>query len=250
MRRFFVDHHLTENICITGEDAHHIVRVLRMKVGDLITIVSKTDGQAGTATITGIKENYVEVTLNELDSGNNESPVQLILAQALPKSDKMDYIIQKAVELGVTKIIPLETEFCITHYDASKKQQRQQRWQKIAAEAAKQCGRNIVPVVEAICSLTDFLVSLPANSSEQLVIMLYEKATGRGLKQVFNQQSMQSFVLLVGPEGGFSNNEAELCRKYGAEIVTLGPRILRTETAAVVGVAVVMYHFGDIGGGL
>lgn len=249
MRRFFVDHPLDETICITGEEAHHIGRVLRMKVGDVITIVSKTTGQAGTAVITGMNDNNIDVAINEICPNNTEPPVQVILAQALPKSDKMDYIIQKAVELGVAKIVPIETEFCVTRYDTKKKQQRQQRWLKISCEAAKQCGRNIVPPVNEICRLEDFLISLKEDSL-QTIIMLYEKALEQGLKQVFARQNARSFVLLVGPEGGFSNQEVDMCRKYGAEIVTLGSRILRTETAAVVAVAIVMYHFGDIGGGL
>ena len=244
MRRFFIDTPLLDEMSIQGPDAHHMSRVLRLQVGNQIIVVSP-DGSAGVGEIKSISTDEVTLTLQELLKEDKEAPINVYLAQGLPKSDKMDYIVQKAVELGVKGIYPLEAEHSVVQYDQAKKSKRQERWQKIAAEAAKQCGRGIIPTVEPIAGLARILEKFDA---ETLVIMLYEGQAAQGIKQALTENKETNYLLIVGPEGGFSTKEVALCQRFGASIVTLGPRILRTETAALAGVSIVMYECGDLGG--
>jgi 16S rRNA (uracil1498-N3)-methyltransferase len=229
---------------IHGQDAHHISRVLRLQVGDTIVVVAP-DGQAATAQIKDLAIDQVTLFLQEAIIEQKEAPVNVYLAQGLPKNDKMDYIVQKAVELGVKAVYPIQMEHSVVQYDSTKKNARRERWQKLSVEAAKQCGRALVPTVEPIQSLAELLAGLP----EQVVlIMLYEGQATQGLKQVLAEKPAASYLLLVGPEGGFSAKEVALCQEQGACIVTIGPRILRTETASLAGVAMIMYEYGDLGG--
>jgi len=244
VRRFFIDAPLGAQMWIQGQDAHHIARVLRMQVGDPIVVVAP-DGSAGIANINTILADKVVLTLQERIIEDKEAPVNVYLAQGLPKSDKMDYIVQKAVELGVKGIYPMAAEHSVVQYDQAKKNKRQERWQKIAVEAAKQCGRAVIPMVEPIRDLATILGSV---ATETVILMLYEGQTAQGLKQGLAEHHAQNFLLLVGPEGGFSSSELALCQNHGACIVTLGPRILRTETAALAGVSIVLYEYGDLGG--
>lgn len=244
LRRFFIDAPLEVEMSIQGQDARHISRVLRMQVGDSIVVVAP-DGSAGIATITSIAVDTIVLALQETIIEDKEAPVNVYLVQGLPKSDKMDYIVQKAVELGVKGIYPMAAEHSVVQYDQAKKNKRLERWQKIAVEASKQCGRAVIPIVEPIASLATILTTLDA---ETVILMLYEGQTAQGLKQVLAEHHAKNYVLLVGPEGGFSRQEVALCQSHGAHIVTLGPRILRTETAALAGVSIVMYEYGDLGG--
>lgn len=229
---------------IGGQDAHHISKVLRLQVGDDLILVG-ADQQTGIAKIQSIASDEIKLLLLETILEDKEAPVNVYLAQGLPKSDKMDYIVQKAVELGVKGIYPLALEHCVVQYDESKKKSRQQRWQKIAEEAAKQCKRTVIPIVEPVTGLASVLSSLPA---ETIVLMLYEGQAAQGIKQALSEQQGKNYLLLVGPEGGFSAKEVALCENHGVSVVTMGPRILRTETAALAGVAIVMYEYGDLGG--
>ena len=244
MRRFFIDAPLDAEMFIQGQDAHHISRVLRMQVGDSIVVVAP-DGAAGIAKIESIVMDKVALALQQTIVEDKEAPLNVYLAQGLPKSDKMDYIVQKAVELGIRGVYPMDAEHSVVQYDQAKKNKRQERWQKISVEAAKQCGRAIVPIVEPIRNLATILAGIAA---ETVVLMLYEGQTAQGLKQALAEHHAKDYLLLVGPEGGFSAKEVALCQSHGACIVTLGPRILRTETAALAGVSIVMYEYGDLGG--
>ena len=243
MRRFFIETPLLAEVVIQGQDARHITRVLRLQVGDKLILVAP-DGSTGIGEITNLGD---EVTLQLLETviEEKEAPVNVYLAQGLPKSDKMDYIVQKAVELGVRGIYPMAAEHCVVQYDQAKQKTRRERWQKIAVEAAKQCGRAVVPVVEPVASLASILASV---DPETIVLMLYEGQAAQGLKQALAERPGKSYLLLIGPEGGFSAKEVALCENHGVMVVTMGPRILRTETAALAGVAVVMYEYGDLGG--
>lgn len=243
MRRFFVDGPLQPAMVIRGQDARHIGRVLRLGPGDELAVVG-ADGQAGRAVITAIGPASVSLELAGLQALSCEPPVSVWLAQGLPKGDKMDYIIQKAVEIGAAGIIPLDGEFSAVRYDEAKQGSRQARWQKIAGEAAKQCGRTVVPPVTPVKTLA---AALAEAGPETAVIMLYEGQAGESLRTTLAGTGAAAYLLLVGPEGGFSPAEAELCRSRGARLATLGPRILRTETAAVVALGIVMYEKGDLG---
>jgi len=244
LRRFFIDGPLAVEMYIEGQDAHHISRVLRMQIGDSIVVVA-FDGSAAIGKINNIAVDKVTIELQQTIIEDKESPLNVYLAQGLPKSDKMDYIVQKAVELGVKKVYPMDAEHSVVQYDQGKKVKRQERWQKIAGEAAKQCGRSIVPTIEPITSLSTILASLDA---ETVILLLYEGQATLGLKQALVEHHAKKYLLIVGPEGGFSAKEVALCQNHGACSVTLGPRILRTETAALAGVAIVMYEYGDLGG--
>lgn len=244
MRRFFLSAPLKTEFFIHGQDAHHISKVLRLQVGDIIVVVAP-DGQAATARIKELATDQVALLLQEAIIEQKEAPVNVYLAQGLPKSDKMDYIVQKAVELGIKAVYPIQMEHSVVQYDPTKKNARRERWQKLSVEAAKQCGRTLVPTVEPIKSLAELFADLPEPI---VVIMLYEGQAGQGLKQVLAENSAASYLLLVGPEGGFSTKEVTLCQEQGAYIATIGPRILRTETASLAGVAMIMYEYGDLGG--
>ncbi len=245
MRRFFVDGDLTGTVSITGPDARHIGRVLRFGPGAEIAVAGK-DGRIGRAVITAVEAATVQAEVRELLAADREPPVAVTLAQGLPKGDKLEYIIQKAVELGAAAVVPLACENCTVRYDEAKRGSRQARWQKIAAEAAKQCGRGVVPVVAPVASLS---TALAGAGEETAVIMLYEGAGGEPLRDILAGCEETSYLLLIGPEGGFSPAEAELCRASGARVATLGPRILRTETAALAALAIVLYEKGDLGSG-
>jgi 16S rRNA (uracil1498-N3)-methyltransferase len=245
MRQFFVNE-MKATMTLMGDEAWHALKVLRLKIGSEIEVVSP-DGQAARVIITDLNVGEVVVKLQEIVNRMSEPPIQITLAQSLSKGDKFDYIVQKAVELGVHRIIPLLTEHCVVKYDAAKQQQKTSRWQKIASEAAKQCRRTLVPIVQEPTDFNGFLAHLAATST---VLLFYEQEDQLGVKQILRQSAgaCSSFVLIVGPEGGFSKTEVAVAIKRGAHIVSLGPRILRTETAATAALTVVMYECGDLGG--
>lgn len=244
MRRFFIDGPLTETITIRGGDARHIGRVLRLQPGAAIIVVG-AEGQAGTAEIIAVGADEISLKLMESIGCRHEPPVTVWLAQGLPKADKLEYIVQKAVEIGAAGVIPMAVDFSAVRYDESKKKSKVDRWQKIAHEAAKQCGRDLVPAVAAVQSLAEVLADQEPDTA---VIMLYEGRAGEGLKRVLADCHTGSYLLLVGPEGGFSAAEVDLCRSKGVHIASMGPRILRTETAALAALAVLLYEKGDLGG--
>lgn len=243
MQRFFLSQNLAEEMEITGADAHHIGRVLRMKPGDTIS-VSDPGGQAAVARILSIDSEKVSLKLIQKILSETEPPLKLWLAQGMPKADKLEFIIQKAVELGAAGIIPVKTETAVVKYDADKGRVKTDRWQKIAAEAAKQCGRQTIPPVKEIHTLKQILDNLDKDT---LAVMPYENEAAQPLANVIGRYSGASVIVFIGPEGGFTPAEVELCRTYGVQTVTLGPRILRTETAALAAVAVIMYQCGDLG---
>lgn len=245
MRRFFIDGQPTPVASIIGDDARHISRVLRMRPGDKLGIAF-SDGHAGDAIIENIRPD--EITVRIIDGvydKYSEPPVEVYLAQCLTKSDKMDFIVQKAVELGVAGIFPVVAVHCVVHYDNAKKRARRDRWQKIAAEASKQCGRIAIPQVFDVMSLDDLFRQISADTA---VVMLYEAETIHTLRTILQGVQQQKYLILVGPEGGFSAQEVEWAQKNGAYVITLGSRILRTETASLAALSIVMYEHGDLGG--
>lgn len=244
MRRFFVADVVEGKIKIGGSDAHHIKRVLRYKLGDKLIVVD-AGGKVMESFIREIGDEMVIAEVKKVLDNNTESPIELILVQCLPKGDKMDLIVQKAVELGVSTIYPVASENCVVKYDDKKKVARQSKWQKVADEAAKQCGRTILPTVENVVDLKTFLENIDKNIE---ALMCYEGEAEQPIKKILAESLANRFLILIGPEGGFSKNEVELCQKAGLKIATLGKRILRTETAAIAASAIVMYEKGDLGG--
>ncbi len=247
MRRLFYRGKLADTITITGPDAHHLMHVMRAKPGQQVTVVDDM-GQAACMEMTDFTAETVTMKLVGLLDADTEPPVNITLAPCLLKADKMELVVQKAVELGATAVAPLRSRNCVVRYDAKKAAQRQQRWQKIADEAAKQCGRTSLIEVAAIADLIPYV---QGRSGHTKLLFCYENETQQGIKKTLREaaeEGVKDFVILIGPEGGFTLEEAEAIEQAGGASVTLGPRILRAETAAVAALTVVQYENGDLGG--
>lgn len=231
-------------IAITGPDAAHITSVLRLHPGDALVIC---DGRARGYRIRlgKINRQEVEGVIEEEFILETEPLAHLTLVQGLPKSDKMDMIIQKGAELGVREFIPLLAKRSIPRLGEDKIEKRVARWQKIALEAAKQCQRTRVPAVKEPVSLEKVLAAMPAAS---LGIMPWEEEKDIKIKEILKKTSDKNFFLFIGPEGGFEREEVELARTYNVSTVSLGRRILRTETAALAAITMILYETGDLGG--
>ncbi|MCR5438675.1 MAG: 16S rRNA (uracil(1498)-N(3))-methyltransferase [Selenomonas sp.] len=245
MRRLFYKGLLADTVEITGSDAHHLMHVMRAKAGQEIILVDD-ENQVARMEMTGFREDAVTLTLRQRLEADTESPIDLVLAQCLLKSDKMDRVVQKAVELGAVGVIPLRSQNCVVRYDAKKAAARQQRWQKIADEAAKQCGRTALLTVEPVTDIQAFIAA-EKDQEDSALVFFYENEDQQTLKDYLGQLKAKRIVLLVGPEGGFSLDEAKAVEEAGGKSVTLGPRILRAETAALTALSVVQYECGDLG---
>lgn len=245
MRRLFYKGILGENITVTGTDAHHLMHVMRAKAGQQVTVVDD-EGSVALMEMTAFTAESVELTLKERLEGNTESPLELTLVQCLLKADKMDWVVQKAVELGADRICPVASQNCVVQYDNKKAEQRRQRWQKIADEAAKQCGRTKLLQVEPICSLKEFLASASFSEANPL-FFCYENEEQQTLKESLQATKAAKTSVLIGPEGGFTLDEAHAIECADGKSVTLGPRILRAETAAIASLSVIQYELGDLG---
>lgn len=247
MRRIFIKDLLQARLTITGPDAHHLGHVMRAKSGDHI-VVADDEGKVGEYTITGFTESTIELEQVKLLEERTESPIEIVLAQCLPKGDKLELITQKATELGANVLVPLVSDNCVVRYDGKKAAARQEKWQKIANEAGKQCGRSQLPKVQPVQSLREWLRAAAAEKDLALC-MCYENEEQQGIKEFLQQQKdKQRFAVVIGPEGGFSLAEAALAQELGIASVSLGTRILRAETAAIAAVTIVQYENGDLGG--
>lgn len=244
MRRLFYKGHLSETIAITGPDAHHLMHVMRAKPGQEVVVVDDA-GKVGRMEMVAFSPEAVTLKLREELAADTESPLELILAQCLLKADKMDTVVQKAVELGATGVMPIRSHNCVVRYDAKKAESRRSRWQKIADEAAKQCGRTALVEVCPIASLASFCADMQQEGIE--VVFCYENEEQETAKACLQKLAGKRIVLLIGPEGGFTLEEAEAVMAAGGHSVTLGPRILRAETAAIAGLSIVQYEKGDLG---
>lgn len=245
--RFFLEQAYTlgDEATLSAVDSRHLSRVLRARAGDEITVVSAN--RVFSAEILTVGET-VTVRLNSELQAYTESALELILLQGLAKGERMEIVIQKAVELGVDKIIPVACERSVVRLAADKAAAKQARWQKIADAAAKQCGRTKLPQITQPMSMSAAIAALPADCR---IIMPWEEADGDGvgvtMAAAMREPAPKAAALIIGPEGGLTAEEAALAEAAGARLVTLGKRILRTETAAIVGVTIVMYAWGDLG---
>ncbi len=226
-------------ITIEGEDVLHIRRVLRMKPGDRLRLCDSA-GFDYTAVIEEIGEK-ITCRIEDKEKSQTEPPVKVTLFQGIPKAAKMDYIIQKTVELGIYEIVPCMLNRCVSKIEGDRKITR---WQKIAEEAAKQSGRGIIPKVHAPVALSD---AAEMMKKCDIVFVPYECEEQNSLKTALTQkENVRTAAFMVGPEGGFDQAEiAELSQK-GIMPVSLGKRILRTETAGEAVLAMLMYEIGDI----
>ena len=234
MPRFFVSNAQINagTVTITGEDAHHISRALRMAAGEHITVADST----ATVYDCVLTEFLPDAVLAEVVSATpaaTEPPCHITLYQALPKGDKLDTVIQKAVECGVSHIVPFESERCVARVKAEAEDKKLIRRNRIATEAAKQCGRGALPQVYAS---VDFRAMLDMAATADLVLFCFEGEDTRPISRVLAEKAPRAgarIALVIGSEGGFSATEAELARARGFFMVGLGPRILRTETAPI-----------------
>ena len=246
MHRFFVPQLYNEEMYIEGVDARHISKVLRMQPGDKLQIVSD-DGVSAMAEITAIASERVSVRCLEKLAESHEPRVRLVLAQGLAKGEKMDFIIQKAVEMGAYSVIPVAMEHSVVRLDGAKAAKKVERWQKIAESAAKQSKRDIIPQVQQVQSMAEML----ANCDCTTKIIAYECEDRLSLKAALKAAEaaggIKELLLIIGPEGGISEGELELARQAGAVPVSLGRRILRAETAGLVAISAIFYETGDLG---
>ena len=239
MPRFFYDP-AGPHFCITGEDAAHIANSLRMRPGEELTVC---DGKGTDYHCRIVSVSPGEVALEELERGpaSSEPGVSITLFQGLPKGDKFDWIVQKAVELGATRIVPVAAARSISRPDAKSAGKRREREQKIALEAAEQCGRGIIPEVAPLTGFSDAVAMLKALDTS---FFCYELG-GASLQKipVINKGSAGFFI---GPEGGIADEEAAALQNAQIPAVTLGPRILRTETAPLMVLSVLLFASGNL----
>jgi 16S rRNA (uracil1498-N3)-methyltransferase len=220
---------------ISGSDVHYLRHVLRMKVGDEIELLDGT-GKVYRSRITALEKEKVVCKIIASSQAESEPKVKVTLAQALPKASKMDFIIEKCTELGVYKIIPLLTERTVA------RGVKLARWRKLAKEAAEQSGRAIIPEIAA---LSDFKEILKMKDHFDLALIPWELEKEKSLKSILTispSHHLQSILLLIGPEGGFSHSEVDQAKAAGFIPVSLGKRILRAETAGMAALAMVMYE--------
>lgn len=245
MARFFVPDPKIEDglMQIKGHEARHIRRVLRLRTGDGI-IVFDGSGREYEGVIIKEEPTAVLIKVSGLFSSKEESPIDIVLAQSLLKGEKMDYLIQKATELGVRRVIPFFSSRSIPLPDRSKTLERHQRWERIAIEASKQCGRGFIPKIEVLC---DYSEMLSLASRESLRLILHEKE-GRRLKEVLSDpQDRRRIFFVVGPEGGLTQKEIDESKGKEFVPVFMGERILRAETASLCLLSILQYKWGDIG---
>jgi 16S rRNA (uracil1498-N3)-methyltransferase len=243
MRRIFIQGPLSDFMDVKGEAARHIGLSLRMAVGNFLGVAGQ-DGRCGEAEIVRITSDCVTLALKNI-CDSTEPPIDVWLAQALPKGDKMDLIVQKSVEMGIKGVFPLQTTHCIVRYEESKQAEKLRRWQKISQEASQQCGRGIIPEIGPFLTLEGLFDRTPQDTR---VLLLYEGKGRQGLRSILTHDFCGSWVLIVGPEGGISEKEAFYCLERGARLAGLGPRILRTETAGLAALSAILYECGDLGG--
>ena len=243
MHRFFIPKPFKEEMRITGRDAHHIIDVLRMQPGEQIQIVAD-DGVSFVGEVTAVNSNSVTVTAREILRETHEPDVRISLLQGLAKGDKMEFIIQKAVEIGVAEIFPVAMAHSVVVLDSSKAEKKVERWQKIAEAAAKQSKRDTIPAVHEVMTLAQIL----RQEKWDLLLVAYESENQVSLKEALQaHKEAKTIGVVIGPEGGLSMEEVEAAQKQGGIAVSLGRRILRTETAGLVAATAILYETDNLG---
>ena len=230
-------------ICIEGSDVNHMKNVLRMRIGEEL-MVSDGDNLKYRCAVEAYREDTVFLRILEKMQADTELASRICLFQGLPKQDKMELIVQKAVELGAAQVIPVSTRRSVVKLDAKKAAKKTERWQEIARSAAKQAGRGYIPRVTPVMSYRDALAY-----AKELDVLLIPYELERGMdetKSVIEAiRPGQSVAVFIGPEGGFEREEVEQALEYGAKAITLGRRILRTETAGLAALSILMFHLED-----
>ncbi len=226
-------------IAVTGELAHHLGQVLRVQLGARLRF-SDGESREYEGTVVSVEKGRVLADIIASGPLSGEPPLRLLLLQGIAKGERMDFMVHKGVELGVAEILPLETAFTVVK-TKGKEEEKRQRWQKIAAAAAEQCGRGRIPKVRRPLSLAQALDDIAGAR----LVFCWEKEGRGSLEQALKGHHGEDIALLIGPEGGFSGEEAAEILARGGHGVRLGPRILRTETAAVAALAAICYALGS-----
>ena len=246
MPKFFIKADQVNNnkVYIIGEDVNHIKNVLRMKIGDTFNVCNETNSENYVVEISNLNNEKIECEIIERLENVAESNVKVHIYQGLPKADKMELIIQKSVELGVDKITPIEMKRCVVKLDGKDKVKKVERWQKISEVAAKQCGRDIIP---QICSVKNVKEMCNEFNQYDVVVLCYENEKQTFLKDILNSININNsnlkIAIIVGPEGGIDETEVDFMKQNGAKVVSLGSRILRTETVSLYLMSIIMYEF-------
>lgn len=250
MQRYFVfnDENWTKNtVTITGEDVHHIVRVMRSRVGDAIICTNQSQ-EAAICTISELSNDEIVAEIKEWLQKDVELPIDVTIAQGLPKGDKFEFILQKGTELGASSFIPFETERSIVRWDEKKMKKKQHRFEKIVKEASEQSHRLKIPSIQERMNLSQLI---EASKSYSQCIFAYEEEARKDEYHLFsrvlsNLVRGSRLLICIGPEGGFTNKEAEILLNNHFQPVRFGPRILRTETAPLYALASISYQFEEI----
>lgn len=245
MPKFFINQEqMQENkIVIKGQDVNHIKKVLRAKIGEELEICNTTTNKNYLCNITKMENEEIECIIKQELETQAESKIQVTIFQGIPKADKMEYIIQKSVEIGGYDITPVEMKRCVVKLDEKDKIKKVTRWQKISEVAAKQCGRDIIPKVNNIINVKK-LCELIQNYD--IVLLAYENEKENTLKQQLKKLEQKDETIkigiVIGPEGGIEEQEVNNLKENGAQVITLGKRILRTETVALNVLSIIMYE--------
>lgn len=239
MTRIYLDQKLTSGACIELPDdaIRHVANVLRLRRGDELVVFNGQGGEY-TATIDSADRRRVSVMIGDHDPVERESPLDVTLAQGLSRGERMDFSIQKAVELGAKRIIPFEAQRSNVKLPAERTARRLEHWRAIARHACEQCGRNTVPTVDPLCAFDAI-----ANAQAFALRITLDPAGGDRLPR--DVPAAGSVLLIIGPEGGLNDDELDRLGRDGCLRLPLGPRILRTETATVAGLTMLQAHFGD-----
>jgi len=264
MQRYFIqpEQFSADMVTITGDDAHHLIRVMRAKAGDRC-IVSDGANREAVVVLRSLEGGQVSAEVETELPMDREPSVDVWIAQSLPKGDKMELVIQKGTEIGATRFVPFTSERTVVQLDGKKEGKRLERWQKIAKEAAEQAHRNRIPSVDAVRGWKELLqLAAEADAAwfcyekqdvQELRAQIRAALQGRMGPEAAETGGTHAAVrpkllLIVGPEGGFSEREADEAERAGCRAVSLGKRILRTETAAMVGLTCILYESGEMGG--
>jgi len=223
---------------LPGDAAHHATRVLRLAAGDPVVLFNGKGGEHH-GQIAGIDRRVVSVQLDRFSPDDRESPLDITLVQSITSGERMDYALQKATELGVSRIVPVTTERTSIKLKADRAEKRLEHWHKVIISACEQSGRNVIPGLAPVCSLRQWL----EQKSEKTCLLLHPQAM-ESLSSVTNVT--QPVAIVVGPEGGFSEQEIDLLQDEGCRLVRMGPRVLRMETAGPAMLAILQAQLGDI----
>lgn len=226
-------------LTLTADAANHLIRVLRLNVDDELHVFNGEGGEFS-ATIISINKQQVIIHVGHYLNIDNESPVTIHLGQAISRGEKMDFVIQKAVELGVAQITPIISERCGVKLSEERWHKRLQHWKAVAISACEQCGRNRLPIINEPKLLNDWTKELQGECK-----LILNPAGKQSIKNIFLKKASHTIILLIGPEGGFSEVEINLAKQNDFHEISLGPRVLRTETAGIAAIATIQSLHGD-----